>query len=437
MVRLQPICLLVFARLVVVGIGPCMLSGASPGADATEEGGSEMPDVVRDIVAQLQECPEVKPRACAALDDLISIGDPAIALVAESYRDLNAGGKTRVGQALGFVRLPTAANTIVELLANETVPDLRGTLLLALGRTEQISAFPILRDALTSAEVGEKIVAATALGILGSELAVPALMKELEHFHPKVKQAAISALGRLKAQEAAAVLMDMLGDPRTTWTVRKDIVRTLARLNIVESVPLILLELGHAEPEVRREACAALGELSRRYAVFGLFEALRDVDTVDVAALALGKLRDDRAIEPLSHAALNPNFSDFARTKAIWAMGNIGSKSATESLTRLFASSNDALVSAAVDAVGRVGDDSAVDGLIRLLEHKNADVRDMAVWALTTIARQDFGRDPSKWREWALYGRQPTEIRSTTPAVSEEHDVHTDRANGGTDVQIE
>lgn len=380
-------------------------------------------EVISAAVMGLKECAEIKPNVCIALDELVLLGDVAVSPLAEAYRGTDTGGKAIIAQVLGFIRLPKSAEAIVELLGDETVPDLRNGLLSALGKTGQISAFPVLRDALNSGEVGEKIVAATALGVLGSPQAVPTLTAALEHFHPKVKQAAVSALGRLNAQEAAVTLMNMLGDPRTTWTVRKDIVRTLARLNVADAVPVILLELGHAEAEVRREACAALGELSRQYAVFGLFDALKNAETADVAALALGKLRDERSVAPLSHAALNPDFSDFARSKAIWAMGHIGSSAATEALVRLFASSNDGLVSAAVDAVGRIGDEAAADGLIRLLEHKNADVRDMAVWALSTIARQDFGRDPAKWRQWALYGREIRDNGHITPINPSKPDV--------------
>ena len=55
---------------------------------------------------------------------------------------------------------------------------------------------------------------------------------------------------------------------------------------------------------------------------------------------------------------------------------------------------------AAIEALADLRESRAVPRLLLLLSDANADVVKSVHWALEVIARQDFGSDPERWREW-------------------------------------
>ena len=111
--------------------------------------------------------------------------------------------------------------------------------------------------------------------------------------------------------------------------------------------------LADADPELRRTAAAALGELGDRRAVEPLCAALddADIDVRSAAALALGQLKDPRAIEPLCAAIARHRFHAhilvwalrrrhrLMRRVAAEALGN--SQQAATEITALIAAQND------------------------------------------------------------------------------------------------
>jgi HEAT repeat protein len=98
------------------------------------------------------------------------------------------------------------------------------------------------------------------------------------------------------------------------------------------------------------------------------------------AALALGKLRNPRGVEPLSRA-LNDARSEVRQAAAL-SLGDLGERSALERLTTAFGHKDPETRRAAAEAVGRIGGEQAVSLLARAVEDREESVQLAAIEAL-------------------------------------------------------
>lgn len=147
-----------------------------------------------------------------------------------------------------------------------------------------------------------------------------------------------------------------------------------------------LRQLNSPHPQVRAAAVKRLGELGDRRAVPRLIPLLKQ-DTVVLVrfetALALGKLRDEAAIPPLTAAAETDPSPDvmLAATKALAEFG----PKAFEPLIKLLYSRLSAVRLLAARELGRLRATSAVKPLIERLNDPDPGVRKAAIYALRRI----------------------------------------------------
>ena len=98
-------------------------------------------------------------------------------------------------------------------------------------------------------------------------------------------------------------------------------------------VDKLIAALGHPEPLTRRRAAWILGELHERRALGPLIAAVEsstDLDLLEGAVEALGKIGDVRAVDAL--AKLLPQSYLSVKLKAVEALGRIGGPKAMELL---------------------------------------------------------------------------------------------------------
>ncbi len=116
--------------------------------------------------------------------------------------------------------------------------------------------------------------------------------------------------------------------------VRKKAINYLGEKRTKAAVPLIIEILNTGQPKtIRLSSIAALGnigESSSVEALIGLLEE-RDDEIRNAAIRVLGSIKDPRAVRPL----LDILYDKDVQLTVIWALGNIGSKSAIPVLTRL------------------------------------------------------------------------------------------------------
>ncbi len=164
---------------------------------------------------------------------------------------------------------------------------------------------------------------------------------------------------------------------------------TLAVPAAADKVDDLIWDLSYdASPTTRAEAAISLGRVGDERAVEPLIAALGDgnSDVRAAAAQALGKIGDPKAVEPLIIILRYDDAYSLARKQAIWALGMIGDARAVDPLISVLNNSgHPETQTLASEALGNIGDPRAVDPLIKALTDKDRFVRVSAAEALGEI----------------------------------------------------
>ncbi len=183
-----------------------------------------------------------------------------------------------------------------------------------------------------------------------------------------------------QGRAAVGALVGALSEanPRT----RRLAALALGRIGEERAVRPLMKLMGDPDVTVRTGAVAALGRIKSTSAVDALIGALQDAD-LEVrrqAAVALGAIGDARAVEPLIDALRDP--VPGVRTAAVHALGAVGSPGAMEAL--LMAMHRESGICDPLDAAEALGQmgAAAVRPLMPLLRDEDAVVRLAAIHAL-------------------------------------------------------
>jgi HEAT repeat protein len=242
--------------------------------------------------------------------------------------------------------------------------------ILAVAAAAAYAAAPGLDDAVAKLERGtlpEQCEAAEYLGILGDETALEPLIVALSDENAELRQCAAMALGELGSARAVPALVRALRDHDRA--VQWFAATSLAKLG---------------EPAVK----FLLRELSSE-----------DREAVVGSALALGRMREARAVDPL--IGLLSSTDLYVRQQAIEALVAIG-KPSVGPLVRVLGSSDAAAKKSAIVALGRLADSDAAAALVRLLGESDLAVRHYAV-----VALRDMGPAAYDYLEEALASGNP------------------------------
>lgn len=205
--------------------------------------------------------------------------------------------------------------------------------------------------------------AARALGESGAREAVEALCSLLERqtseedeSHPEhtARAAAAVALGRIGDPAATDALLIAMADPFNAGTAAST---ALGRLE-PPPVDRLIEAARDGDPWRRARAVVALGECGAAEA-FDAMVALLDDPEVAVrraAAAAFGKLRDPRAVAPLTALLSRKDESTFVRSYAAVSLGSLKDRSSVDALVRALDSPDPLLRRSAARALCRIDD---------------------------------------------------------------------------------
>ncbi len=183
------------------------------------------------------------------------------------------------------------------------------------------------------------------------------------------------------------IQIDLLKDP--DWVVRREAAITLGEMGDERRVAPLAGALRDGDWQVREVAIEGIGQIGSP-AVDVLLKLLRDWDVRKSAIVALGKIRDERVLEPLMQQLRNDEFMEDATD----ALVNLG-EPALPGLIKALKDKEELVRKQAVIALGRIKSPEAIDPLIEMLQNKDWFTRLTAAAALEAIG-DDRGREAIK-----------------------------------------
>lgn len=220
----------------------------------------------------------------------------------------------------------------------------------------------------------------------------PVLVRALSDREPSVRAEVTRALGNLSVASAAPALLRMIATDHSE-EVREAAVDALGKLGSkdVRVLPVLIETLTGQDrryPDLRYKAALALGELRDERAVPALIKGLQTDEHWDVreaAAKALGQIGTLAAIRILVPALKDQ--SPEVRGQAVQSLGAaIGRYSAVPALLTALKTETDAEVQTKIVGVLRMSyDPRAIPACIAAMKHRDAKVRSAAVIALESF----------------------------------------------------
>jgi cyclophilin family peptidyl-prolyl cis-trans isomerase/HEAT repeat protein len=239
-----------------------------------------------------------------------------------------------------------------------------------------------LEDLLKNADKKLRSRAALAAGRIGSDAAVPALVRLLEaDAAPEVRAMAAFALGEIESVKAADALLKVLNDPKAADAVRARAIEAAGKLAAANPKDEKFKDLGKAIVEALKFENERGANASRDVILLGVTAVLRarpeDGDSVTAGFLAhadariridaantLTRLRSKKANAPLRKMLANDP-DPVARANAARALGAAEDKDALELLLEAAAKDTDARVRvSAIRAAGGSKDKKAAETLV-------------------------------------------------------------------------
>ncbi len=183
------------------------------------------------------------------------------------------------------------------------------------------------------------------------------------------------------------IQIDLLNE--TDWVVRREAIITLGEMGDERCIEPIVRCLRDGDWQVREAAVEALAMIGSP-AVDLLLRYIRDYDARKSVIKTLGKINDERVLDPLIALMKNDEFKD----DATWALAELG-KPAIGRLLDLLKDPDETTRKQAILALGEIKDISCVDSLIESLKDPDWFTRLSAASALEKI-KDPRGREAVK-----------------------------------------
>lgn len=236
-----------------------------------------------------------------AIKGLGEIGDPiAIPFLAELVADTNQSDfiQREAIKALGDIGSTEAMEPLIKAIGSEEIVT-KASAIRALGGIDDKKVIELLIDLLADKSPTIREAAALALGATHSTAALEPLIQALND--NKTFSSAATALGELESSKAVKPLIDILIKKRDQHAAE-----SLGKIGNKKAVgPLIEALQSEDDPYLQEAAAVALGNIRDARAIDALLLALNGTHTRREAAIALGKIGDQRAIEPLIETMQN------------------------------------------------------------------------------------------------------------------------------------
>lgn len=238
----------------------------------------------------------------------------------------------------------------------------------------------------------------------------------------KVKTPSASQQQKLIAKLIAPVEKKRFDDTKTTLDETREVFRTLTEIAHPDAVNFLISFVGDERPAIPESAIKALGDMRTPDAFESICRGMlsTEVSRIVAAILSLGTLGDRRAVGPLLVCAkeypqfslrvmdallqlgpgIVPSLIEFSEKNdtgiclnAVIALGKLKDNRALQTLSRLVQSPSMTIRCHAVEALGEIGDEKATRFLAGALSDEKAAVRVNACSALAKLKDSNAGHD--------------------------------------------
>ncbi len=223
----------------------------------------------------------------------------------------------------------------------------------------------------------DELVDEASESLLDGEAAATADAEELEASGEEQAEDDELELEEEKVKDEIDIQIDLLQD--TDWVVRREAVVTLGEMADERCVEPIVKALRDGDWQVREVAVEAIAEVGPP-AVDLLIRYMRDWESRKYVIRAMGKVNDERVLDPLMSMLHNDEFKDDT-TRALIELG----KPAVPRLIAALSDKDEFVRKQAILALGAIQDPEAVDPLIALLHDQDWWTRLTAAAALEKI----------------------------------------------------
>jgi len=352
-----------------------LLLGTAFGLD--QEGKSDQEKKIAELIGNLGTRYWEK-----AADRLVIIGEAAVDPL---IKILNVGsGRPSENANLILARIgtPKAMDAVIGALKNLTFDfRVRAYAAMALGDTgSKKFVVPLIEVLQTDSHWWVRNFAVGSLGKIGSERVVEPIIGALNDDNPYVRRAAVSILGELKPDKAILPLIRSFQDE--DWQIRLQAPDILLEFgNKIQEPLLDALKVDNKWAKVG--AAHVLGRKGSADAVFPLISMLEDQDRMvrDEAAVALSRINFKGAASPILD--LLKHSTSYVREEAAWVLGEMRSKDAVSSLIQALDDGDMGWMAAV--SLGKIGDELAIEPLKKKMTDQDSQVGRAAAWALARM----------------------------------------------------
>ncbi|MFC6988589.1 HEAT repeat domain-containing protein [Haloplanus sp. GCM10025708] len=312
----------------------------------------------------------------AAIDALDRLGEDAIEqlVVSLSGQDADSG--------LGRVR----ARAFVKTLSADR-PELRMASANALGRLGDEKALPALVGALTDSDPRVRARAARACGKLGDPRAVDALRERVDGDDRRVRRAAADALAAIGSKRALAALVDQVEDDSPE--VRYVAASALGDYDGPKPIDALVETLTDDDDAVRRAAVYSIVKLLSNA------PSKRGHEIRQTVVERLGETADESVVDALAEL-LEEGRQVAQRRNAVWLLGRVVGEThrgrVVGALVSALGDDDETTAQFAATSLVAIGGDAVVDALLDLLEAPGSDRAAKAVFVLGKVGG-DRARD--------------------------------------------
>lgn len=297
----------------------------------------------------------------------------------------------------------------------------RSAICTLIGECAYLDGSSIIGDALRDPSPHVRKAAVSAVSALGLTDCMPGIVRLLDDNDHDLRNSAVACLQSLalinrsaiqavacqiadsdlpEQRRCAAILFAALGDGDRLLLLVKDedarvreaAVSSIGKLHITAAAGTLLIALVDENPDVRIAAAEALGEVGNRSVVTALNHALNDEDVwVQCAALrSLSRISPAATLQTVQ--TVFPRAEGLLMITCLELLDNLGGDQALDLVEYTFDNSDADVVTLALDIITRQAVDRIISHADRLLAHQNWNVRVACAKAVAQLPALQAGR---------------------------------------------